>query len=195
MKPTTTKTRLIGHLIASGRIVLGTMFICSVLYTLIIYGIGQLVAPHTANGSLLYNANGEIVGSEAIGQTFTKPEYFQPRPSAVSYNAAATGGSNLSPTNPALRARAEEIIASMSIWKSGSIPADLVTASGSGVDPHISLAAAKYQAPRVAASRGIMPATVNALIDRQAVRTGGVFTSEALVNVLLLNMKLDEIRK
>lgn len=179
----------------SARIVLSTMMICCVLYTLIILGVGQLLVPYTANGSLIQNEHGEIVGSESIAQEFTRPEYFWPRPSAADYNASATGGSNWSPSNPALRERAETILARINAAGAKPVPADLVTASGSGMDPHITLNAAQYQAGRVASARGIPVEQITKRIEKHAKHTGGVLTPEPLVNVLLLNMSLDRRRQ
>lgn len=187
------ETGLFSQLAASVRIVLVTMTICCLLYPVLILGVGRLVTPHTAGGSLLRNEQGGIIGSEALAQGFARPEYFWPRPSAVDYNGSAAGGSNLSPTSPALRARAEEILARTA---SGGkqLPADLVTASGSGLDPHITLQAASYQVQRVAAARGVEVSEVMELLTKHAVRPGRVFTPEPLVNVLLLNLDLDRVR-
>ena len=179
----------------SGRIVLTTMLVCCILYTLTILGIGQILVPYTANGSLLRNAQGEIIGSEAIAQAFTRPEYFWPRPSAVDYNAAAAGGSNWSPTNPALRERAVKILDRMKAEEGNPLPADLVTASGSGLDPDITLAAAMFQAKRVASARGLPVAAVIKILNKHAKRPGGVLTPEPLVNVLFVNMTLDKLVK
>ena len=179
----------------SGRIVLTTMLVCCVLYTLTILGIGQILVPYTANGSLLRNAQGEIIGSEAIAQAFTRPEYFWPRPSAVDYNAAAAGGSNWSPTNPALRERAVKILDRMKVEEGNPLPADSVTASGSGLDPDITLATAMFQAKRVASARGLPVAAVIKILNKYAKRPGGVFTPEPLVNVLFVNMTLDKLVK
>jgi K+-transporting ATPase ATPase C chain len=177
------------------------MILCCVLYPLIILGVGQAFVPYTANGSLLQNNQGVTVGSEAIAQGFSLPEYFWPRPSAVDYNGAATGGSNLSPANPAVRKRAETILAKMAVKGAESIPvpatpvipADLVTTSGSGVDPHITLQGARYQVPRVASARNMSSEKITELLDKYARRTGGVLTPEPLVNVLLVNMALDKM--
>ncbi|MCK9293970.1 MAG: potassium-transporting ATPase subunit KdpC [Desulfobulbaceae bacterium] len=188
-----TEAGLFSQIAASVRIVLVTMTICCLLYPLLILGVGRLVTPRTAGGSLLRNDQGEIIGSEALAQGFTRPEYFWPRPSAVDYNASAAGGSNLSPTSPALRARAEEILA-RSAAGGKPLPADLVTASGSGLDPHITLQAASCQAQRVAAARGLEVGAVMELLAKHAVRPGRVFTPEPLVNVLLLNLDLDRVR-
>ena len=103
MGNTTETMHIFRQIVMSGRIVLTTMIICCVFYTLIILGVGQVFVAYTANGSLLHNEQGTTVGSEAIAQGFSRPEYFWPRPSAVDYNGAATGGSNLSPASPKLR--------------------------------------------------------------------------------------------
>lgn len=183
---------LAGQLITSVRIVIFTIAVCCVLYTLLIFAIGQTIVPQTAEGSLITDARGKIIGSELIAQKFTHPEYFWPRPSAVDYNAAATGGSNLSPTNPELTERARDIIDAMGSTADNPIPAELVTASGSGLDPHISLKAARYQAERVAKARGVPVETVTSILEKHAVKTGGPLTPEPLVNVLLVNKQLDE---
>lgn len=179
----------------SFRLVAATMFVCCVLYTLAVYAVGQTFVPFTANGSLLYNDKGELVGSRAIAQAFTRPEYFRPRPSAVDYNAAATGGSNLSPTNPALRERAAETLKTLGATPDRKAPADLVTASGSGMDPDITYAAAEYQADRVAQARGLSRDAVMKLVDALAYRPGGLLSDGLLVNVLELNMALDKVKK
>ncbi|MCI0480249.1 MAG: potassium-transporting ATPase subunit KdpC [Candidatus Dadabacteria bacterium] len=179
------------QLVTSVRIVIFTMAVCCVLYTLLIFVIGRTLTPHTAEGSLITYREGKVMGSELIAQKFTRPEYFWPRPSAVDFNAAATGGSNLSPTNPKLRERALEIMGVIGTTADNPIPADLVTASGSGLDPHITLEAARYQAERVAEARGLPIETVNGILDEHAVKTGGMLTPEPLVNVLLINIELD----
>ena len=171
------------------------MVMCCLLYTLIILGVGQAITPHTANGSLIVNKNGEIVGSELIAQKFERPEYFWPRPSAVDYNASATGGSNLSPTNPKLIDRANEILSRMGRSDGETIPADLVTASGSGMDPNITLKAAEFQARRVAEARGVPLSTITGLLDKSAERPGGFLAPESLINVLRLNIALDSLSK
>jgi K+-transporting ATPase ATPase C chain len=180
-----------GEVLTSVRIVIFTMLVCCGLYTLLIYGIGRAFTPYTAEGSLIADAQGKVIGSELIAQKFTRPEYFWPRPSASDYNAAGTAGSNLSPTNPKLRERALEILGAMGATDGNPVPADLVTASGGGLDPHITLEAAKYQAKRVAEARGLAEKEVLNIIEKQAVKTRGAFTPEPLVNVLLLNMELD----
>ncbi|MEN9061111.1 potassium-transporting ATPase subunit C [Ponticoccus litoralis] len=137
------------------RVAAATMAICVAGYTALILGFAQVVTPATANGSLVSNAEGEVVGSRLIAQAFTSPEYFWPRPSAVDYDAAGAGGSNLSPANPELTERAEALISAHGgATEERPIPADLVTASGAGLDPHISLEGALFQAERVATARG-----------------------------------------
>jgi len=183
------------QIVTCGRIVLATMAICCLLYTLVILGVGQAITPHTANGSLIQNENGVIVGSEVMAQKFERSEYFWPRPSAVDYNASATGGSNLSPTNPKLRIRAEEILTRLGRTDERPVPADLVTASGSGMDPNITLQAAEFQAQRVAATRGLPLATLMGLLNKHAEKPGGFLTEEPLLNVLLLNIALDSLSR
>jgi K+-transporting ATPase ATPase C chain len=168
-------------------------------YPLAITGLAQLIFPHQANGSLIVQ-DGRLVGSELIGQPFTDPKYFWGRLSATSgnaYNSALSGGSNLGPTNPALeeavRARIEALHATDPSNKA-LIPVDLVTASASGLDPHISIAAAIYQARRVEDARGLSEDQVLNLIARHTQgRTFG-FLGEPVVNVLLLNQELDMVK-
>jgi potassium-transporting ATPase KdpC subunit len=189
------KTGLMTQVETSIRIVLITMAICCFFYPLVILGLGQALTPYSANGSLVRNGQGEIVGSELLAQGFSKPEYFWPRPSAVDYNAAAAGGSNLSPTNPKLRERAKALVARYEVSSDNPIPADLITASGSGLDPNITLAAANYQAGRVAAARGLSVETIRKVLDKYAKRPAGVIAHQPLVNVLLVNMALDRLGK
>lgn len=172
------------------RVTAATMAICVAGYTAVILGFAQAVTPDTANGSLILRDDGTVIGSRLIAQGFIAPEYIWPRPSAVDYDAAGAGGSNLSPANPELAERAQALIAAHG--RDGSpIPADLVTASGAGLDPHISLAAARFQIARVAEARGVAPADIRAIIDRLAERPGGPFTPDRIVNVLELNLALD----
>ncbi len=168
-----------------------------VVYPAIVTGLAQLLFPHQANGSLMTDSNGKIIGSNLIGQAFSDPGHFWGRPSATGpfpYNAGASSGSNLGPTNPALadavKARIEALKAADTNNKA-PVPVDLVTASGSGLDPHISPAAAEYQINRVAKARHIAPEKLRALVEANTeARQWGMF-GEPRVNVLALNLTLD----
>lgn len=173
--------------------------ITGVLYPFAITLIAQIVFPAQANGSLIVQ-NGNVVGSALIGQPFDAPKYFWSRPSATgpfAYNAGASSGSNLGPTNPALleavQARAQALRAA-DPNNTAPIPVDLVTASGSGLDPHISVAAANYQIARVARARNLDVARVQQLVAQFTEgRTFGIL-GEARVNVLQLNLALDAVK-
>jgi len=169
-----------------------------ILYPLAVTGLAQLLFPDQANGSLIVR-DGRVVGSTLIGQYFDKPEYFWGRPSATSpypYNAAASSGSNLGPTNPALIEVVKARIAALRAADPGNeapVPVDLVTASGSGLDPHISEAAAIYQVKRVARARGLNESAIMELVGRYTEgRQFGVL-GERWVNVLLVNLALDAL--
>ncbi len=177
--------------IASLRVVIATMAICVAGYAALILGFAQAITPATANGSLITGSKGTVIGSELIAQKFSEPRYFWPRPSAVDYNGAGAGGSNKSPTNPDLTKRAEETVAQYGADTRNKLPADLAAASGAGLDPHISLAGALYQVPRVAAVRGLPQAGIQGLVERSAFSPGGPLTGTRIVNVLLLNRQLD----
>ncbi|GAA4776175.1 potassium-transporting ATPase subunit KdpC [Microbacterium gilvum] len=170
-------------------------------YTLLVTGLGQLLLPAQANGSLVADADGDVVGSALIGQSFTDAdgeplaEYFQPRPSASGYDPAASGGSNLGPENPDLVAAIAERRAEVAAFEgvaASAVPADAVTASASGLDPHISPAYAAIQVDRVAAARGLSPEVIADLV---AAHTSGRvlgYLGEPTVDVLALNLALDE---
>jgi potassium-transporting ATPase KdpC subunit len=165
-------------------------------YPLLVTGIAQLAFPGTANGSIV-KVDGRNVGSTLIGQAFTAPNYFWGRPSATSpmaNNGLASGGSNQGSNNPALIAAVQGRIDALRTAEPGDtrpVPVDLVTASGSGLDPEISLAAARFQVPRIARVRNLPAATVDAMVDAQAQRPWLGFIGEPRVNVLLLNLALD----
>ena len=169
------------------------------LYPLVVTGIAQLVFPHQANGSLIVQ-NGQTVGSSLIGQQFTDPKYFWGRLSATGpypYNAAASSGSNLGPTNPALLDEVKGRIAALKAADPSNtqlIPVDLVTSSGSGLDPDISVAAALYQLPRVARLRGLSESALRSLVDQYTHGRQLGFLGEPRVNVLQLNLALDALK-
>jgi potassium-transporting ATPase KdpC subunit len=182
-------------LIASIRLVAATMLICVAGYTLAILGVAQLF-PDTARGSLITAADGKIIGSRLIAQNFTAPRYFWPRPSAAGqegYDATAAAGSNKSPTSADLTERARELIARYGATAETPLPAELAAASGGGLDPHISVEAASYQAKRVASARELPLSQVEALIGEHAFAPGGLLTPDRLVNVLELNLALDAL--
>jgi K+-transporting ATPase ATPase C chain len=170
--------------------------LCGVLYPAAVTGIGRAAFAHEANGSLVA-VDGRTVGSILIGQPFSSPGYFWGRPSAtapMADNAAGSGGSNLGPTNPALLDAVKERVAALKRADPANrapIPVDLVTASASGVDPEISLAAADYQAARVAAARKLPERQVRALIEQYRRDPALGFLGEPRVNVLALNLALD----
>ncbi|MHB9021868.1 MAG: potassium-transporting ATPase subunit KdpC [Halothiobacillus sp.] len=172
--------------------------ITGAVYPLAVTGIAQVLMPYQANGSLMSTA-GKSVGSSLIGQSFSLPQYFWGRPSATSptaYNAAASSGSNLGPTNPALIEAIKARIQALHEAdpdNTAPIPVDLVTASGSGLDPQISPAAAEYQMARVAKARQIPIAVVQKLVEKYTQSRQFGFLGEPRVNVLALNLALDEI--
>jgi K+-transporting ATPase ATPase C chain len=193
-----------GNVIKILRASVGLLLVMTVLlggvYPMVVMGIAQLMFPHKANGSLV-EWGGKVVGSELIGQRFDNEWYFWSRPSATTppYNAAASGGSNLSPSNPKMIQSVKDNISKLQrvdTHNTTHIPMDLVTASGSGLDPHISLEAANYQLPRVAKARNMKQEDVKKLIEAATIH-GFAFgmLGKDYVNVLELNMSLDELAK
>ena len=172
--------------------------VTGIVYPLAVTGAAKLVFPAQAAGSLIVDKDGKVVGSSLIGQSFSDPRHFWGRPSATSpmpYNAAGSTGSNQGPTNPALLDAVKGRVEALKAADPGNrapVPVDLVTASGSGLDPHISVAAAEYQAARVARARGVEPDVVKAAMARHT--EGRLFglLGEDRVNVLELNLDLDQ---
>jgi len=171
--------------------------LCGGIYPAVVTGIASAVFPKQAKGSFITDNNGRIVGSSLIGQPFSDPRYFWPRPSATSdfgYNPAASGGSNSGPTNPDyLKTVADRVKSLHDSGISGEVPADLVEASASGLDPHISPEAANVQIARVAKARGMSEEELNKIVSTHIEDRQLGFLGEPRVNVLALNLELDKL--
>ena len=172
-----------------------TMVLLGGVYHVLLWGIGTVVFPSQAEGSLIRRGDGTIVGSRLIAQKFTRREYFQPRPSAVDYNAASTGGSNYGPSNPDHLKTVQERLDAIRKQEgvdAGQVPSEMVTASGAGMDPHIPPSGAELQAARVASARGVPVERVLELIQAHTEPPTFGFLGRARVNVLELNLAVDD---
>jgi K+-transporting ATPase ATPase C chain len=173
--------------------------LCGILYPLATTGIAQLIMPHNANGSLIKDSSGNVVGSELIGQKFAEPKYFQGRVSSIDYNAAGSGSNNYAPSNPDMLQRVKD---SIEAWKQDNpdvpvskLPIALITNSGSGLDPHITPESAEVQIPRISKLTGVGEAELEKLVDKHAEgRDLGLF-GEPRINVLKLNLDLQTLMK
>jgi potassium-transporting ATPase KdpC subunit len=187
---------MINELTRGLRFTLVTMVLLGGGYNVFLWAIGRAAFPAQAEGSLIRRTDGTIVGSRLIAQKFTRPEYFQARPSAVDYNAASTGGSNYGPANPdhleAVQNRLDAVARQESV-AADQVPSEMVTASGAGLDPHIPPAAAALQAARVARARNIPVERVRELIAAHTEPPTFGFLGRDRVNVLELNLALDGI--
>jgi len=179
------------------RMTIVTLVLTGLLYPFVITGLAQVLFPWRANGSLITEEKGQVVGSELIAQGFSNPAYFQPRPSAAGekgYDATASGGSNLGPTSKKLQDRINDDLKRLKAENPEAtepVPAELVTASASGLDPHLSPEGMLWQVPRVAKARGIAPDRVKTVVEANIKdRTLGIL-GEPTVNVLLVNLALD----
>jgi potassium-transporting ATPase KdpC subunit len=184
------------NLVTAVLMTIATTILLGIIYPLVVTGIAKVVFPDKASGQLI-QADGKTIGSRIIGQAFTGPGYFHSRPSAAGngYDAANSGGTNLGPTNQKLIDRVRQDTASLQADNPGrQIPVDLVTTSGSGLDPHISPAAAEFQVPRIARERGMREDQVRQFVTRHTAGRQLGFLGEPRVNVLELNLDLDTVR-
>lgn len=190
------KESLLSHLGTSVLYTVVTVVALGLVYPVVIWGLGTLLFHHQAQGSLITNQAGSVIGSELVGQNFTKPGYFQGRPSAAGkgYDPTSTGGTNLGPTSKKLIDATKGTIAALRKANPDAtvpIPMDLVTSSASGIDPDISPDGAYYQAPRVAKARGLSLAAVRSIVEAHVVQRQLGILGEPHVNVLKLNRALD----
>lgn len=182
------------HFAIAVRAALVTLIGTGLLYPMLVTGLAQLLFPGRAEGSLVRDEQGQVIGSELIGQPFSNPAYFQPRPSAASYDGASSSASNLGPTSQKLKDRVAADVARLNKENpdaKGPIPDDLVTTSASGLDPHLTPEGALWQVERVAKVRGVAPERVRALVEANVEGRDLGILGEPRVNVLLLNFALD----
>jgi len=186
------------NLITAVLMTIVTTILLGLIYPLIVTGLAQVIFPDQANGQLIKSADGTLIGSRLLGQPFSSPGYFRGRPSAAGangYDASASSGSNLGPTNQKLIDRVKTDAEKLQAENPGKpVPIDLVTTSGSGLDPHISPAGAEFQVPRVARERGMSEAELRSIVAAHTERRQFGFLGEPRVNVLELNLDLDNRR-
>jgi K+-transporting ATPase ATPase C chain len=181
------------------RVTAVTLVVTGLIYPLVMTGLSKALFRDRANGSIIADDKGQVVGSELLAQNFERAGYFQPRPSAAGdkgFDATSSGGSNLGPTSKKLRDRVTEAVAKIKKENPeapGEVPAELVTASGSGLDPHLSPEAALWQAPRMAKARSVAEERVKAVIERNVEGRDLGVLGEPRVNVLLVNLALDRL--
>jgi potassium-transporting ATPase KdpC subunit len=181
------------NLLTAFLMTMATTILLGIIYPLVVTGLAQVLFPKQANGELI-EANGKIIGSRLIAQSFTGARYFHPRPSAVNYDPTNSNGSQLGPTNHLLIDRVKADVATLQAENPGKpVPIDMVTTSASGFDPDITVAAAEFQAPRVAKERGLSEDAVREAIRRHTEPRLAGFLGEPRVNVLELNLALDQI--
>src|SRR5262245_28567448 len=184
-------------LLIATRTTVVTLVLTGILYPYAVTGLAQILFPWRANGSLVTDEQGQVVGSELIAQGFTNPAYFQPRPSAAGdkgYDATASSGSNLGPTSQKLQDRVKQDLQRLkeeNPGAAGTVPVELVTTSGSGLDPHLSPQAALWQVPRIASTRGVAPERVKAVMEAVTEGRDLGILGELRINVLALNLALD----